>query len=83
MANFNLPAVTDWAVSVSTAPPAPGPGGATFSFGFQIVVQGLPQPVLLPINTVEEFTAILGVLQIPVGRLVFNQAGGTLIRTLS
>jgi hypothetical protein len=83
VANFNLPLVTDWAISISTAPPAPGPGGATFAFGFQIFLQGQAQHIQLPVNTVDEFMAILNLLQIPVGRLVFSQAGGTLIRTLN
>jgi hypothetical protein len=83
VANFNLPLVTDWAISISTSPPAPGPGGATFSFGFQIFLEGQDQHIQLTVHTVDEFMAILNLLQIPVGRLVFNQAGGTLIRTLN
>jgi hypothetical protein len=82
MANFNLPEVIDWAISISTSPPAPGPGGSTFAFGFQIFLKDRPQPVLLSVATVDEFMAILNLLQIPAGRMMFNQAGGTLIRTL-
>ena len=82
MANFNLPVVTDWVINVQTASAAPGPGESTFTFSVELFVNSPPQREHLAVNSVEELSAIVGVLQIPRGRMFFNPANRTLIKTL-
>ena len=83
MPTFQFPQVVDWAISITTAPPAPGPGGAAFGFMVEVFVQNNPQPIVLTVNTVEELSAIVGVLQIPGGRLFFNPNGRTLVKSMT
>jgi hypothetical protein len=78
MANFPFPAVTDWVVSVNTAPEG---GGNTFTFRVDVFVPN-SGPIPLAVNSAEELAAVVGVLQIPVGRLLFNPQTRSLIRTL-
>jgi hypothetical protein len=84
MPNLNLPIVIDWTITVTTAPPPPPPGSQAPSFTFQINVflQNNPNPVSLRVETLDELSAIVGVLSIPGGRLFFNQAGQTLVKSL-
>ncbi len=85
MPGLNFPLVTDWMISVVTAPAAPpgasAPVPASFSFQVQIILQSGPS-VFLRVETLDEFNAIVAVLQTPVGRLHFNPQGQTLIRSL-
>lgn len=83
MPNFNLPQIVDWAILIDTAPPVPGPGGATFLGRVDIFLANNPNPVPLVVNSVEELQAIIGVLQIPGGRLFFNAPTRGLIKVMN
>ncbi len=83
MPTFNFPLVTDWAVSIITAPSPPAPGSApTFAFRVDLFLNNNPRSFPLRVETIDELSAVIGVLQIPCGLLWFDQAGQTLIRSL-
>ncbi len=88
MPHLNLPIVTDWKISVATSPQGqqrpgpPNPSAPTLTFDVAVYLNNSNAPTQLRVETLDELSAIVGVLQIPGGRLYFDQKGQTLIKCL-
>lgn len=61
---------------VSAFPRAPKP---SFRAGATVSLQGQPQPIVLNIDTPEEFMALCAVLQVP-GQVFYNPSGQTIVK---
>lgn len=67
---------------LSTEVPAPTMSGASkpsFRAGATVTVTGHPQPIVLNIDTPEEFMALCAMLQVP-GPVYFNPTGQTIVK---
>lgn len=67
--------VTEWSLIISTLPP----NGSTFAFQAALRLATGVQTVLR-VETMEEFMAIVAILQITNGKLFFNPVGQSLNR---
>ena len=61
---------------VAASPGAPKP---SFRAGATINVQGHPQPLVLNIDTPEEFMALCAMLQVP-GQVFYSPSGQTIVK---